>query len=153
MSDLSIRQYSYIAIFSKILTSQEIEDRLKLKADIHEQWGKGRLRIDPSYQLTNVWKLIAQENSRVDDQIRAIVKRIMPATLQIQDLVSTSVVEVNLQIVRHFNDANGAKEIVEEDGDMVKLTGQHQLLGWHLDAETLAFLTSIKAEIDVDEYN
>jgi hypothetical protein len=32
------------------------------------------------------------------------------------------------------------------------MTGQHQLLGWHLDRETLQFILGIGAAIDVDEY-
>jgi hypothetical protein len=35
---------------------------------------------------------------------------------------------------------------------MKKLPGQHQLLGWHLGTEDLAFLASISAVLDVDEY-
>ncbi|GAA4261079.1 hypothetical protein GCM10022255_092280 [Dactylosporangium darangshiense] len=41
-----------------------------------------------------------------------------------------------------------------EDTGMVlaALPGQHHLLGWHITAADLAFLVSIHADLDVDEY-
>lgn len=37
-------------------------------------------------------------------------------------------------------------------GPLQRLTGRHQLLGWHLPFDDLAFLTSPRADLDVDEY-
>ena len=153
MSDLSIRQYSYLAVSSKALTSQEIEDRLKLKADKHMVWGKGRLRMDPTYQVDNVWELVADEIATVDDQIEKLIRRILPAKDRLIELVRTTDVEVSLQVVRHFDDPEGEQEIIDEDEELVKLPGQHQLLGWHLTNEVINFLHETGAEIDVDEYN
>jgi hypothetical protein len=33
-----------------------------------------------------------------------------------------------------------------------KLSGQHQLLGWHLPGDVMRFLVDVGAELDVDEY-
>jgi len=60
----------------------------------------------------------------------------------------------SIGVVRHFEE--GEEEVIREgevDGlRLESLPGQHQLLGWHLDAEVLAFLVAIGAELDVDEY-
>ena len=40
---------------------------------------------------------------------------------------------------------------IDEDG-LEKLSGQHQLLGWRLDSDTMAFLVAVGAFLDVDEY-
>jgi hypothetical protein len=40
---------------------------------------------------------------------------------------------------------------VTPDG-LEKLSGQHQLLGWHLDRHVLNFLSEVGAEFDADEY-
>jgi sirohydrochlorin ferrochelatase len=39
----------------------------------------------------------------------------------------------------------------DPDG-LVKLSGQHQLLGWHVSGDVLDFVREVHAEIDVDEY-
>jgi hypothetical protein len=62
-----------------------------------------------------------------------------------------------LQLVRYLgawlDDDEG-----EEEGEITvtevgtKLPGQHQLLGWHLATDVLAFVVDVGAEIDVDEY-
>jgi hypothetical protein len=59
-----------------------------------------------------------------------------------------------LQLVRFFNDDEGEdeEEVSPPDAPLQKLAGQHQLLGWHLDADSLNFLSRIGAETDADEY-
>ncbi|WP_231948641.1 hypothetical protein [Jiangella alkaliphila] len=58
-----------------------------------------------------------------------------------------------LQVVRIFDHPDGEEEAVPPSVDgLTKLAGQHQLLGWHLDARTLDFLRTTRAELDVDEY-
>lgn len=62
-----------------------------------------------------------------------------------------------LQILRDFDAADGEGEAhpdlqLPNRDTLVTLPGQHQLLGWHLDGETLKFLSYVGAEIDCDEY-
>jgi hypothetical protein len=55
--------------------------------------------------------------------------------------------------VRYFNDDDGEEESPQPEGtDLIRLPGQHQLLGWHLDRRVLKFLHHTGAELDVDEY-
>ncbi|MCO5967919.1 hypothetical protein [Actinoallomurus soli] len=58
-----------------------------------------------------------------------------------------------LQVVGIYEHPDGEEE---EDTNPVegleKVGGQHQLLGWHLDARTLEFLRLTRAELDIDEY-
>lgn len=153
MSDLSIKQYSYLTVSSKVLTSQEIEDTLKLKADKHTFWGKGRLRMDPTYQISNVWELIVNESTRVDDQIELLIKRVLPVKDRLVELKRSTDIEVSISVVRHFDDPEGEHEMIDEDAEFIKLPGQHQLLGWHLSTKVIKFLHETEAEIDIDEYN
>jgi hypothetical protein len=58
-----------------------------------------------------------------------------------------------LQLVRFFDDEDGEEEeLSPPDAPLQKLSGQHQLLGWHLDRDSLGFLAHVGAEIDADEY-
>jgi hypothetical protein len=98
----------------------------------------------------------------VEDQIARVVARLDPFRSQIADLVTELANEnppgdATLIVVRHFDDEDGEEESEYvrylPDGTMFeRLPGQHQLLGWHLDTATLAFLRFVGAELDVDEY-
>lgn len=58
-----------------------------------------------------------------------------------------------LQIVRYFEDEDGEDEDLRETvPGLERLSGQHQLLGWHMEPKIIAFLADVGAEIDVDEY-
>ncbi|WP_230519593.1 hypothetical protein [Salinispora arenicola] len=48
-----------------------------------------------------------------------------------------------LQVVRYFNDDGGEGESPQPNGtDLVRLPGQHQRLGWHLDRRSWSFFTA-----------
>jgi hypothetical protein len=86
-----------------------------------------------------------------------VVNRLRPVADRVRALMATAVVAAVLQIVRHFNADDGEPErldpLVTDSGLVLhRLPRQHQLLGWHLNAEELAFLASIPAAVDVDEY-
>lgn len=77
--------------------------------------------------------------------------------LRLHDLVTSQQVSFRLIIVRYFNDDDGEEELLDttitKDGKLLgKLPGQHQLLGWSLACEQLAFLASIQRPIWADEY-
>ena len=65
-------------------------------------------------------------------------------------------------MVRYFDDDEGEEEVLTPSrtegvaipiwSGRVKLPGQHQLLGWHLDRKTMEFLVEVGAEVDADEY-
>ncbi len=58
-----------------------------------------------------------------------------------------------LQLVRYFDDEDGEEEeLSPSDAPLRKLAGQHQLLGRHLEADSLRFLARVRAAIDADEY-
>jgi hypothetical protein len=67
--------------------------------------------------------------------------------------VGVGEVQAWLQLVRYFGSEDGEEETIDETPEgLVKLSGQHQLLEWHLHRDTLAFLHDVGAEIDADEY-
>jgi hypothetical protein len=116
----------------------------------------------------HVWEIACSEGGlTVDAQVGRLVELLLPVepalVLLAAELGSDSR-EVGsdgesragceLSIVRYFDDEAGEEE---EDGrmagsDLVRLPGQHQLLGWHLGADVLTFLVRVGAVLDVDEY-
>ena len=111
--------------------------------------------MDPVQPAAHLWEVICDEPGLcVDEQIRRIVERVKPAAAALKALNDgpdhTGVV---LQVVREFGTPNGEEEVipVRPDG-LVKLSGQHQLLGWHLDSDVIRFLADTGLEVDFDEY-
>ncbi|WP_354481358.1 DUF4279 domain-containing protein [Leifsonia sp. 563] len=151
-----IRQYVYFRLFSETVTADAITEALGLDPDRVSV--RGSRRVDPPRPVTHSWQLRCGEPGlRVDEQVERVVRRLQPIDARIRELVATADVEAVLQIVRNFDAEDGEREILDVSvspaGDtLTKLAGQHQLLGWHLDARTLAFLSNIGAELDCDEY-
>lgn len=86
-----------------------------------------------------------------------MLARVRPIASRISELVDEGDV-VSLSVVRYFDDEGGQPERIEtvemEDGtQLVRLGGQHQLLGWYLDAADLELLVSMKSSLEVDEYS
>ena len=88
----------------------------------------------------------------VEHQIADVMRRVIPCRDSIRGLVETGEGKAWLQIVRNFDAAGGEEEEITETGGLVKLGGQHQLLGWHMDIAIVRFLADIGADIDCDEY-
>jgi len=153
MADIQLKQYVYFAASSEVLSHQDIEALIGIKADRVIFWGERQHEIEKSFPITNVWQIICDKNMCIDDQIAQVIERLKPVHDNLITLSNNEAVDMFLQVVRYFDDEDGQKEIIDTSDGLTKLAGQHQLLGWHLDLEILEFLASIKADIDVDEYN
>jgi hypothetical protein len=110
------------------------------------------------------WQVECREPGlTVDEQVAKVLSRVTPQEHNIAELVRDLAEEdppggACLQVVRYLNDDEGENEempalILMDNGiELEKLSGQHQLLGWHLSQDVLAFLQAVGAELDVDEY-
>jgi hypothetical protein len=89
----------------------------------------------------------------ISAHIAVVLARLEPARDEIRALLREGKAQAWLQLVRYFDTEDGEDEIIDETPEgLVKLSGQHQLLGWHLDRDALVFLHDVGAEIDADEY-
>jgi hypothetical protein len=149
---VKIKQYVYFGISSEVLTAEMIAARIGLAPDKTETLGS-RL-VDPPRPRRHKWELGSYGRGLdVTAHVAVVLARLEPARDEIRALVREGDVQAWLQLVRNFDAADGEEEIIDETPDgLVKLSGQHQLLGWHLHRDTLAFLHDIGAEIDADEY-
>jgi hypothetical protein len=117
---------------------------------------KGSRRAEPPVPVCHSWRVICDDQGlTVDEQVTRVVDRLRPHQPTIAELTREPGARCGavLQVVRYFDDENGEEEELNPpDARFQKLSGQHQLLGWHLDRRTLVFLMTVNAEIDVDEY-
>jgi hypothetical protein len=154
MSNFKMSQYVYFSVSSEDLSFEDIEQRLGLKADVHGVHGEEGNKLDSSIPVTNYWRIDSHiENQPVDEQIDAIIHKLLPIRSTLEELSKLEHVSITLQVVRNFADARGSAEKLVRKNGLDKLAGQHQLLGWHLDKVIIEFLHSIKAVLDIDEYN
>lgn len=151
-----IRQFVGFSLSSAVLSPEEITAELGLEPD--RCLVRGSKRSDPPVPVGHVWEVRCDERGlRIDEQADRVFRRIRPHADSIRELIATSPVGAVLSICRDFEADDGEEELLAEvagpDGDtLTKLAGQHQLLGWHLDVAFLAFLVTVGADIDCDEY-
>lgn len=132
---LPVRQYAYFSIRSDDLDAAAIAARVGIAPD--QVVVRGSREPDPPVARARAWKLLADDRDlRVDEQAALLLGRLRPVEAQVRELAADRGCSLTLQIVRYFADP----------------AGEEQLLGWHLDADGLAFLARIGADIDVDEY-
>ncbi|MHA3703124.1 DUF4279 domain-containing protein [Jatrophihabitans sp. YIM 134969] len=153
---MKISQYVYLCIYSQTIDAEQITDALGVAPDAVKM--RGSRTAQPPRPLEHSWQIECRDaGMAIDDQVEALLDRITPVVAKLRALVDESDVSVGLQMVRSFDDEGGEDELLPEikteDGrHLVKLSGQHQPLGWVLKPEQIQLLGSVGAWISADEY-
>ena len=152
---MRIRQYVYFSVYSETATAEEIASYLGLDPD--RMAVRGSRSTDPPRPPEHRWELVCElPGLQIDEQVASVLGRLRRVEHRLVTIGAELLGEGGgcvLGVVRSFNDDEGEEEeLSPPDAPLQKLAGQHQLLGWHLDADTLTFLSRIGAEIDADEY-
>jgi hypothetical protein len=161
---MRIRQSAYFGIFSVTLTAADITGRLGVEPDVIAVLGSR----DPQRSIPrhHSWRVTSEQPGlTVADHLDIVVGKLEACAGAIggvvEEIVSASPDAVGvgavLQVVRHFDDEEGEDEeisVLEQPGggQLERLPGQHQLLGWRLSPGVIAFLGLTHAALDVDEY-
>ena len=154
VQSVRIRQYATFTLFSGSMTAGEITARLMVEPDKIRT--RGSRQAAPPVPAHHAWKIVCDHRSlTVEGQVGQVIDRLRPHQDAIAELVREPAADctAQLNLVRYFGDDDGEEEERSSpDSRLQKIPGQHQLLGWHLDRGTIAFLAAVHAEIDVDEY-
>ncbi|MFG3035261.1 DUF4279 domain-containing protein [Streptomyces sp. NPDC048330] len=154
---MPLHQYVYFALSSRRITAQEITDALGIQPDETKVVNPRRRPVDPANPFCQIWKVVCREPGlHVDEQIAHVLGRLRPQVDRIAELMkqynsaddeNELGLEAVLEVVRYFNDEqhDGATQPEERD--------KHNLFGWALDREAIAFLAATSAFLDVDEYD
>jgi hypothetical protein len=150
-----VRQYASFAIHSDHLSPDEITRRVGIEPDrVAVRGSKGADPIRPVTHLGRVESGLTRD-LRIDDHLDVLVLRLWDAADRLREVIDGSRTSAGLVIVRQFG-TEAAEEIdVARRGvpeGFERLSGQHPLLGFHLDERTMSFLSHINACVDVDEY-
>ncbi|MFG2823282.1 DUF4279 domain-containing protein [Kitasatospora sp. NPDC048365] len=144
---MPLHQYAYFALFSRCIPADEITSQLCIAPDEVSVRGS-RFTGPRPIRVDHSWKIVCREPGlRVDEQITCILDRLRPHTARIAELAGRLTANDGgavLQVVRYFNDT---------DLEQPSTTDTPNLFGWHLDRAVLDFLTTVGAELDVDEYD
>ncbi|MBM0257634.1 DUF4279 domain-containing protein [Micromonospora sp. 4G55] len=153
-----VSQYVYFALSSNQLSAAEITARLGIEPD--EIVVRGSRVACPPRPTRHRWKITCRKRGlTVDEQLKRVVDRLFDHAERIGELaveldnVDGEPGASQLQVVRVFEHPDGeGEDLTSPVEGLEKLPGQHQLLGWHVDARVLEFLRLTRAELDVDEY-
>lgn len=149
---VKIKQYVYFGISSEVLTAEKIAERVGLEPDT--TMVRASRTEDPARPVRHKWELGSYEPGLdLSEHVSRVLTRMEPARDAIRGLVDEGEVQAWLQLVRTFFADDGEEEMIDKTHEgLVKLSGQHQLLGWHLHRNVLTFLHDVGADIDADEY-
>ncbi|MEV7700962.1 DUF4279 domain-containing protein [Streptomyces sp. NPDC086779] len=155
---MPLRQYVYFALSSRRITAQEITDALGIEPDEIQVHNRRGLPADPARPFSQSWRVVCREPGLcVDEQIAYVLGRIRPRTDRIAELMEKynrardeeePGLEATLEVVRYFNE-----EEQQDEARTLRERGDHNLFGWALDRETIAFLAATGTMLDVDEYD
>jgi Domain of unknown function (DUF4279) len=154
LSAMRIRQYAHFIVESETLSPEQITAILLIEPSVSR---RGSRSTDPHIPRFNIWNYKARGEGRVDDLVTELVDFFEPLADRLQMLANEGL-SIGISVMRSFDDSLG----VEEDFSMltgpsdlpehlVKLPGQHQLLGLHLDVELMRRLVALNCLLDVDE--
>ena len=153
---MKISQYVYLCLYSRTVSAEQITQAVGMEPD--SVTVRGSRSTEPPRPIEHSWQIECRDEGKaIDDQVEAVLRRITPAVSKVRAVVDELDVSVGLQLVRFFDDEDGEGEVIPEveteDGRrLVKLPGQHQLLGWVLTPEQVHLLSSMGACISADEY-
>jgi hypothetical protein len=156
---MRVQQYVYFALRSVEMSAAEMTVRLGLEPD--EAVVRGSRQTAPVLlPAAHCWRVVCRKPGlRIDEQVDAVIDRLFAHADRLGELAAElerldrGTGASCLQVVRVFEHPEGEDEDLTSPVEgMQKLPGQHQLLGWHLDARTLEFLRRTRAELDADEY-
>ncbi len=156
-----ISQQVYFGLFSTEMPAAEMTAHLGIEPDNFTV--RGSRNVSTPMPRYHIWKLGCERPGlSIEQQIEKTIERLLPCQSKIAVLAEQLSLEGSgsggsLNVVRYFDDENGEEEDEASarlvDGkEFVKLSGQHQLLGWTLSVETMQFLTAVGANLNVDEY-
>jgi Domain of unknown function (DUF4279) len=149
---MRISQYAYFAVYSNAFSPDQITTRLGLHPT-GVSW-RGSRSTDPMIPTTNIWRYKAQGTGRIDDLILELVDHFEPVAAELRSLTDGGECSTGINVVRKLDDPNGLEDDAGHDigGGLVKLPGQHQLLGFHLAIELMHRVVALGCSIDFDEY-
>lgn len=130
---MRLDQYCYFALKSESTSAADISRRLGMEPD--EVLVRGSRRPELDLPRLHAWKIVCRGDERFHEQVQHVVDRLLPLRDELVALTADPDITASLVVVRRFRDGDGAD------------------LGWWISAESLAFLASLRASLDVDEYD
>jgi hypothetical protein len=150
---MKILQYAHFDVASDIYSPDQITAEL-LVEPTRVSW-RGTRSTEPLIPRTNLWRYRAKGTGTVDELVRELLAVFEPLAEQLARLTANDDSWLGVRFMRSFGDPDGIEED-EGPGDLpdhlVRVSGQHQLVGFHLDVDLMARLVALRCALDFDEY-
>ena len=149
---MKIYQYADFLVKSVSVSADDVTAALGVKPT--RVWVRGERSVEPVRPQTHGWSLRATGGGVVDELVLELLDRIEPAAGKFAQLTSGGEATATISFMRSFGDDDGVEEDAgpELPGNLVRMSGQHQLLGFHLDVDLMRRLVALDCSLDFDEY-
>ncbi|MEO0494389.1 MAG: DUF4279 domain-containing protein [Actinomycetota bacterium] len=150
---MKIRQYAHFDIASDLYDPDAITAALLIEPTT-VSWKESK-STEPPIPRSHLWQYRATGDGCVDDLVRELLGVFLPLRSSIEGLTADGACRVEIRFMRSFGDSEGEEEDEGPDDlpdNLVRIPGQHQLLGFHLDTGLMAQLVSLGCSLDFDEY-
>ncbi len=150
---MKIRQYAHFFVQSDILSPEQITAVLLIEPTSVSR--RGSRSTEPPIPKYNIWQYKAHGEGRVDDLVTELVELLEPMADRLRTLMANDRSSIGISVMRSFAGLHGVEEDSGPPGlpeHLVKMAGQHQLLGLHLGVDLMRRLVALNCLVDVDEY-
>lgn len=153
---MRVRQRVYLKVTSAALSPHAISNLVGLEPTESAAMGsRDPVLVLPRFHM---WSYASgvDEAATLEDHLGPLVSVLLEHTAGFKAASDHGETWTELQVVRYFKD--GGEDFDEStygldpDSSLVRLGGQHPLLGWHLEPDVLRLLSSCGMALDVDEY-
>jgi Domain of unknown function (DUF4279) len=153
---VKVRQYADLILKSKVVEPAVISERMGLVPDEVKPMGS-RLSGPPMRPAVHIWKLRSgvPDNLPLTDHFTSLLAKLGGSVEHLRDLLADGQVVGCIQVVRHFEPGPEDPEIIEprrQVGDLVRLGGQHPLVGFEIEPALVVFAATAGLGFDFDEY-
>jgi Domain of unknown function (DUF4279) len=150
---MRISQYAHFLVGSDVFDPDDITGTLLLEPT-SVSW-RGTCSSDPMIPRSNLWQYRARGEGTIDELVRELVDVFEPLADKLAALTADHSTWISISVFRSFDGPEGVEEDSGPDDlppNLIRLEGQHQLVGFHLEPALMRRLVDINCPIDVDEY-
>jgi len=147
---VKIYQHAEFKVRSVSISADAITAALRIEPT--RVWVRGERSSEPVLPQTHGWLLRASGSGLLDELVLELLDQIEPVAAQLSQLTSGGEATATISILRKLGFDDGVEENEGRLGNMVRLPGQHQLLGFHLDVDMMRRLVDLNCPVDFDEY-
>jgi Domain of unknown function (DUF4279) len=154
---VKVRQHADLILTSKVVEPSVISERIGLVPDEVRLMGSRHSDPPAMRPAAHIWELRSglPDGVPLSDHFTSLLAKVDGSAERLRALLADGRVAGCIQVARHFEPGPEDPEIIEpgrQVGDLVRLGGQHPLVGFEIEPALVAFAAAAGLGFDFDEY-